>query len=301
MSGPQVSPFGAQLRYWRAARCLSQLELAARASSTTRHISFLENGRSRPSEKMVHRLAAALEVPVRERNALLQAAGFAGTYAHRQTSDADLLPFMRAVRFTLQAHAPFPAMVVNRWTDVLEANRPAQRFFQQIAPEGVCNLFDFLFDREHGARDRFENWNDVAWGALRRLRSELALFPNDERLTAMVQRAERELSGVELLGEGSQVDYVKCPNVRVGDRTISLIGMVARFGSAQEATLDDIRLETAYPRDAVSEEYFRELAREADASAPPRLYSAASAGVGAPGAGVGAPSAGVGMLWRSAV
>ncbi len=274
--GGQRSPFGAQLRYWRTARCLSQLDLASKAQSTTRYISFLENGRSRPSEQMVHRLADALNVPVRERNQLLELAGFAGSYAIRGLTDAELAPYMQAVRFAMDSHNPFPALAVNRWGDVLDANESAKRFLGQLQPEGVRpNFTEWLFEADSSSVAAFENWSAVAWGTLRRLRRELVLVPRDERLNQLVSMAEKRLVG-EPITEDAMNDHVVCPNVRIGGRLVRLVGMVARFGLAQDQTLDEIRVEMGFPRDAESEAYFRELAEQYGLAQPRSMFAAPS-------------------------
>src|SRR5262245_30149731 len=115
MAVESASPFGLQLRRWRQHRGLSQLGLASRVASTSRHVSFLETGRSRPNRPMVLRLCEALDVPLRERNALLHAAGLPAAYPQRDLAGPDLAPYRRAIERMLTAHQPFPAMVVDAY------------------------------------------------------------------------------------------------------------------------------------------------------------------------------------------
>ncbi len=122
-------PFGTRLRQWRAARGVSQLALAGRIGSTSRHVSFLETGRSRPSAAMVLRLGEALDLPLRERNELLHAAGLAAEFPEASLGSVDLAPFRAAIDSLLTARLPYPAMVLDRHWNVLMANAACDRLY----------------------------------------------------------------------------------------------------------------------------------------------------------------------------
>jgi transcriptional regulator with XRE-family HTH domain len=132
MGASTPSAFGALLREWRALRGASQLALALEAGTSTRHVSFLETGRAGPSREMVLRLADALDVPLRERNALLEAAGFASLYRESALEAADLGPIRRVIALLLEAAEPFPAAVVDRAYDVVLANGALGRVFGRL-------------------------------------------------------------------------------------------------------------------------------------------------------------------------
>ncbi|MBD8504900.1 helix-turn-helix domain-containing protein [Hoyosella sp. G463] len=127
IAGP--SEFGARIRQWRAHRGLSQLALAGRTATTSRHVSFLETGRSRPSPDMVLRIADALDVPLRERNALLRAAGLPPRYPEVPLQGGDLAPFRAVLARLLAAHLPYPAMVLDAHWNVLLANEACARLY----------------------------------------------------------------------------------------------------------------------------------------------------------------------------
>jgi transcriptional regulator with XRE-family HTH domain len=122
-----ATAFGRQLRLWRSWARLSQLELALRASLSQRHLSFIETGRSRPGTDVVLRIAEALEIPLRDRNRLLESAGLGPHYPEVELTDLVSAPFRAAVAHLLEAHEPYPAFVLNRWWDVVDANRAARQ------------------------------------------------------------------------------------------------------------------------------------------------------------------------------
>ncbi len=257
----QASLFGRKLRFWRKARAISQLELALRASSTPRYICFIENGRSRPSEQMVHRLADAMNVPIRERNDLLESAGFARAYSTRTLDEALMSPFSRAVGYIMRAHEPFPAVVVNRWWDVIDANSAAIALIGMMGlRKPLQNLVDLMFADDSPLRACCEDWGPVAHAFLNRMRREVVHVPCDERLQNLVAFAERQLAETEPPSVDPDTDLMVCPTMRLGGRRVSVIGVIASFGSAREVTLDELRVECMYPRDSESEEFFRGLA-----------------------------------------
>jgi transcriptional regulator with XRE-family HTH domain len=167
MSGESGSPFGERLRQWRQRRGLSQLALAGLAGSTTRHISFLETGRSRPSHHMTIRLATALDVGLRECNQLLRAAGLKAEYKEAAIDSADIAPYRRALDGLLTAHDPYPAMVLDRHWTVILANRSARSLFGD-GLVGTNFVRDVLTNPASAAM--VVNWSEVAgaWPDTRR-------------------------------------------------------------------------------------------------------------------------------------
>lgn len=250
-----VSPFGARLRQWRASRGVSQLALAARVGSTSRHLSFLETGRSRPSRQMVLRLGEALDVPLRERNELLHAAGLPAVYPQVSMQSVNLAPFRAALEGLLSAHLPYPAMVLDGQWNVVLANTACARLYGGEVV-GVNIVRRFLADPT-AAQQAIINWPEVAWAGLDRLRHQLDRFPFDEQLAELVTLAEAAVAGIPRPDMPS-ADLVVCPWFQVGDRVVKTIGIVARFDSTTEVTLDELRIELAYPLDKASEQFFCE-------------------------------------------
>src|SRR5271154_834179 len=169
-----ASSMGGLLQYWRKARNLSQLALANAAEVSARHICFLETGRARPSRDMVVLLSTVLDVPLRERNALLLAAGFAPVYGEGNLKAAELLPVRAALDAILRQQEPFPAVVMSRHWDVLDTNDAAKRFFAFfLGPRASepANVLRLMFD-PNGLRPFVTNWNAVAEALVARARRE---------------------------------------------------------------------------------------------------------------------------------
>ncbi|MGI9557908.1 MAG: helix-turn-helix domain-containing protein, partial [Solirubrobacterales bacterium] len=132
--GADLSPFGRELRHWRRVRGVSQLDLALEARTTTRHISFLETGRSRPSEEMVERLGEAMMIPLRERSLLMEAAGLTSRISETPLESGALRPFRDSLTRLLEQHSPYPAMVLDRHFDVVEANATGRAMLAGAEP-----------------------------------------------------------------------------------------------------------------------------------------------------------------------
>src|SRR5688572_3179299 len=177
MSSPASEPseLGTVLRHWRSVRGTSQLDLASEAGTTPRYVSFVETGRARPSRKMVLRLARALEVPLRERNELLLAAGFAPLYPVEPISSPTMAMVERAFAAMLAVHEPFPAVLIDRRWNVQRANDGAVRLFTWLlAPEpmpAVPNVLRLVLE-PGPIRNNLRNWNHVAPALLERVRRE---------------------------------------------------------------------------------------------------------------------------------
>jgi transcriptional regulator with XRE-family HTH domain len=258
-NSPQpVTACGRRLKHWRQHRGLSQLELALRAQVSQRHVSFVETGRSRPRRDVVLRIAEALEIPIRERNTILEFAGLAPSYPEVPLSSAAIAPFREAVRRMLTAHEPYPAYVINRWWEVVDANAAGRRLFPQLGSGGV-NVVDALFS-PGAMRDMIDNFSAAGWTLLLRLRREIEESTGDERLRALLERAEAYMRDVPRTDTHDDSALVVCPHLRIGGRVIRTLSMMARFGSAREVTLDELRVEMLYPADDVADAFFRESA-----------------------------------------
>ena len=254
--GTSTTSFGRQLRLWRAWARLSQLDLAMRAGLSQRHLSFLETGRSRPGTAVVLRIAEALEIPLRDRNRLLESAGLAPRFPELDLSDGASAPFRAAIARLLEAHEPYPAFVLNRWWDVVDANVAARRLFPLSAQAPQNAIEAFL--APGGMRDAIDNFPEVAGMYLRRLQTEVA-EASDERSLRMLERAKELLTDVDLRSDRGD-GLVICPRLRFGDESVSTATMVARFGATREVTLDELRVELVFPADEAARAFFERQA-----------------------------------------
>jgi transcriptional regulator with XRE-family HTH domain len=268
MAETRPSPFGRQLRRWRALRGASQLRLATEAGVSTRHLSFVETGRSQPSREMVLRLAEALDVPLRERNALLAAAGFAALYRESALGAPVLEPVDRALGFLLERHEPFPAYLVDRSWRVLRANRGALVGFARFAGadpvwrETPLNLLRVTL-HPRGLRPWIVNFDDVARWSLARLGREVALAGHEPELALLLDEVSAfpglpEAGG--LADPGASPGPVLPLHLKRDDVELRLFSMITTLGTPQDVTLQEIRIESFMPADPASETRLRALA-----------------------------------------
>jgi transcriptional regulator with XRE-family HTH domain len=243
---------GGMLRSWRRRRRLSQLDLANEAAVSARHLSFVENGRSKPSRELVLHLAEHLEVPLRERNTLLLAAGYAPSYARTPLEDEAMTPVREALDQVLAGHEPFPAVVVDRHWDLVSANRPLMELMSTgIAPhllEEPVNAMRVTLHPE-GLAPRILNFPEYAAHLVDRLRRE-ALSYADERLLAL---HDELCSYPGVAGSASPADtagQVFVPMVlRTGEGVLTFFSMLSTFGTARDITLEELAVESFFPAD----------------------------------------------------
>jgi transcriptional regulator with XRE-family HTH domain len=240
-------PVGHLLRGWRQRRRLSQLDLSAEAGVSARHLSFLETGRARPSRDMVLRLAEELEVPLRARNELLVAAGFAPVYGQRPLEGPDLAAVRAGIERVLAAHEPFPAVVVDRRWQLVAANRGVPLLTDGADPrllEPPVNVLRLALHPDGMAR---RTANLPQWRAhlLHRLAREVRLT-GDPELAAL----HRELAALPGGTDPRPVDGVAVPlRIRSGDGQLSFLSTVTTFGTAVDVTAAEVSIEAFLPAD----------------------------------------------------
>lgn len=264
------SGFGALLRQWRGERKVSQLTLALEADLSQRHLSFVESGRSRPSRDAVHRLCAALEVPLRERNQFLLAAGFAPEFPESPLAAPALAPVFDALQMLLAQQEPFPAIVIDRHWDVLLANEASSRLFgcfldpgcdpAAIFPDGRRNVLRFTCHPQ-GLRPAICNWDDAAPALLERVRAELRLAPGDQRLRDLLTEIEgyAPLPRRPPQAAGARLPVAPLRLARDGVEA-NLFSAIATLGTPLDVTLQELRIELFFPADARTAELAASLA-----------------------------------------
>lgn len=263
--------FGPLLKQWRGYRCVSQMELALRSDVSQRHISFLELGRSTPSRDMVLRLAESLEIPLREQNLLLSSAGFAANFNERTLDGDDMRPVRKALEMQLQHHNPFPAFVVNRRWDILMQNDAAPNVFgaatdlealwQQICGNNPKNLMHLTFHPD-GLRNFLVNWEEIAAKLLSRTRREL-LSCGDPNLKTLLDEI-LSYPDIPTSWKEPSLDAMPPPvysmSFQAGPFSLNMFSMISTFGTPQDITTDELRVESFFPSDETSEQLMRQLA-----------------------------------------
>jgi transcriptional regulator with XRE-family HTH domain len=261
---------GDLLRRWRHARRLSQLALASEAGISQRHLSFLESGRSRPSPGMVLRLGEILDVPLRERNAMLMAAGHAPHYPQHPIEAPELSAALSAIEQLLEAHLPHPALVVDRGWNLLRANRAVYALLDGVAPhllEGRANVLRLSLHPE-GLAPRILNLDEWRDHILRRLSREAAATADPavaalrDELGALAPRQARAAPPAPA-GNGTIAVPLR---LRSPAGPLSFLSTTTVFGTAVEVSLSEVTIESFLPADAETAEIMGRLARETDAA-----------------------------------
>jgi transcriptional regulator with XRE-family HTH domain len=258
----EIRPVGEQLRSWRERRRVSQLELSLLAGVSARHLSFIETGRSRPSSEMILRIAERLDVPLRERNALLLAGGFAPAYPEHTLDSPPLSAVTHAMRQVLDGHEPYPALAVDRHWELIDGNTAMSIFLEGAAadlleppvnvlrlalhPDGLArrmlNLGEFRARLLTGLRRQAEVTGDPA---LTDLYEELRGYPCGQRMPDVRQPAAGEI--------------VMPLRIRHGEDELAFISTTTVFGRPLDVTVAEIAIEAFYPADEPTAKALRSL------------------------------------------
>lgn len=263
-----VDDFGARLREWRRRRGLSQLALALAADVSQRHLSFVESGRAAPSREMVLRLAEHLEMPLRERNALLLAAGYAPVFAERPLDDPALAPARQAVERVLAAHEPFPAIAVDRHWTLVAANRAVAPLMALADPALLAppvNVLRLSLD-PRGLAPHIVNLADWRTHLLERLARQVAASADPvlaalrDELAALPAPRERAFSTTPAPRDGSGVFVPLQLATPAG--VLTFVGTTTVFGTPVDITLSELALESFFPADESTTAALRAMAAQ---------------------------------------
>jgi transcriptional regulator with XRE-family HTH domain len=270
---PRPRPVGGLLRQWRERRRLSQLELALLADTSSRHLSFVETGRSRPGRDLLLRLAERLEVPLRERNHLLLAGGYAPAFGQTALDAPEMAGVLAALRQVLAGHEPYPAVVVDRAWNLVEANAAVALLVGGADPELLAPPVNVLRVSLHpsGMASRIVNLGEWRAHLFGRLRHQIALTA-DPGLAELYEElraypCDQPEPDVEVPGPG---DVVVPLRLRHGDRELSLLSIMASFGTPLDVTVAELAIESFFPADPATSSALHDLVAGAgDAPAVP--------------------------------
>ncbi|MGI8477208.1 MAG: helix-turn-helix domain-containing protein [Thermomicrobiales bacterium] len=271
-----TAPVGELIRGWRQRRRLSQMDLGFEAEVSARHISFLETGRSRPSREMLLRLAEWLDVPLRDRNGLLLAAGFAPIHPERSLDDPALRSVRQAVDLVLAGHEPFPALAVDRHWTLVSANRAVPPLLVGAAPDLLRPPVNVLRLSLHpaGLAPRIANLAQWRGHLLERLRSQADLTA-DPTLAALLAELEGypapdpPADRTPERGPDRDLAGIVVPlRLRTGHGELALFGMTTLFGTPLDVTLAELAIESFFPADPATADVLRQIADGAQPVGP---------------------------------
>jgi transcriptional regulator with XRE-family HTH domain len=267
----QLDSFGLLLKQWRSQRGFSQLDLAVTSQVSQRHISFLESGRAKPSREMVLQLADVLEIPLRQQNLMLTAAGFAPIHAETDLSAPEMAAIRKALDFMLRQQEPYPAIVVDRYWNLLLTNNAATRLLTAfIAPkqlqthfhrDGKVNLMRAMFHPQ-GLRPFVVNWEDFSGHLLQRLHREAIADGESEQSRVLLN----ELMSYPGIAEtwhqsdrSAQNTMLLTVHLKRADLELKFFSTIATLGTPYDITLQELRVECLFPADDITEHYWKQI------------------------------------------
>ena len=256
---PDAQHFPALLRFWRNARGLSQIDLAAATEISPKHLSFLETGRAQPSQEIILRLSVPLDLPLREQNTLLQSAGFEAHYRAQAESSAPP-EIQRALSWMKEHHAPFPLVVLDAHYNLIDSNLPARALVALLfegCPPKERNTLHWLF-HPGLLRPKVNNWSEVAHALLVRLQREQLARRRDGQLRDLLS----ELCSYPDVPQGWRTPDWTQPTaptltmeLQVGQQELSFLTTLTVFQSPQDVSLDELRIESYFPQNEESEKF----------------------------------------------
>ncbi|MES2102957.1 MAG: helix-turn-helix transcriptional regulator [Pseudomonadota bacterium] len=261
------SDFAAALRYWRDKRGYSQLRLSTESNISQRHISFLESGRSQPSKELILKLGMVLDIPLRQRNVMLLAAGFAPAYQERKLSDPELKSVKQALDFMLAQQAPYPGLVVDRLWNLVMTNGPAAMMMkwlldmpenQPMPREGV-NVLKLMLDPA-GVRKYLVNWEDVCADLLHWIQREAMGDGPGSEATHLLEELIA-LPGIKAATQAPNLDVRALPflamTIKKGDVELKLFTSITTMGTPHDVTVHELRIESFFPADAATADWLK--------------------------------------------
>lgn len=270
-SQQQLDSFGLLLKQWRSQRGLSQLDLAVTSQVSQRHISFLESGRAKPSRAMVLQLAEVLEIPLRQQNLMLTAAGFAPIHVETDLSAPEMAAIRKALDFMLRQQEPYPAIVVDRYWHLLLTNNAATRLLTTFIPleqlqtyfykDGKINLMRAMFHPQ-GLRPFVVNWEDFSGHLLQRLHREAIADGESEQSRALLD----ELMNYPGISETWHLSERTTHNTMLltvhlkrANLELQFFSTIATLGTPYDITLQELRIECLFPADEATEQNWKRL------------------------------------------
>jgi len=267
MAMPEPTTLGELLKKWRSMRNLSQLDLAERAETSARHLSFIETGRGRPSKGLLLRLADVLEIPLRARNALLESAGFASCYSETGLSEPEMEQVRKTLEFICRATEPYPVMIIDRYWNVLMANEAMQRITELfiddpgMLDQAAQNLMRLVLHPQCW-RKNIENIIEFEPYMASRVSRALNTDPQDKKMRALWEEICSYSDDGETSSTGSWnslPQLLKPIHLKKAGVELKLFTTIATLGAPQDITLQELRIECGFPVDERSEACLQRL------------------------------------------
>jgi transcriptional regulator with XRE-family HTH domain len=257
---------GLLLREWRAVRRMSQLALALEADVSTRYLSCVETGKSQPSREFIMKIAAALSMPLRERNTLMLAVGYAPSYPETELRNTGMTQIQRAIDLILEHQEPYPAFVLNRCWDIVQTNRAAERMAEfLIGGTSHTNMAHQFFDPKD-MRRAVSNWEEVAGDMIQHLHDALSAAPFDTEIRDLLEEV-LNYPGVPSKWHRRELTVTPSPILTVefckDGQTLRFFSTFTTFGTPRDITIEELKIECTFPADEATAQQCRVLAEVA--------------------------------------
>ncbi|NJL61233.1 MAG: helix-turn-helix transcriptional regulator [Methylacidiphilales bacterium] len=270
-SSNATDSFATLLKQWRNQRGFSQLDLALASEVSQRHISFLESGRAKPSREMVLQLATVLEIPLRQQNLMLTSAGFAAVHTETDISAPEMTSIRKAINFMLQQQEPLPAIVVDRYWNLLLTNQGANRLLATFIDadklqtnfciDGKINLMRVVFHSQ-GLRPFILNWEEFASHLLQRLHREAIAEGESPQSQALLKELMSYPGVLEIWhtsNRNNQNDLLLAIHLQKNDLELQFFSTIATLGTPYDITLQELRIECLFPATEATEFNWKQL------------------------------------------
>lgn len=252
--------FGPILRQWRKQRRYSQLQLALELDISSKHVSFLETGRSTPSREMVLRICEFLYLPKREVNRGLYSAGYAPQFSELPYENEELKYVLSAVDKMLSNHMPYPALVINQDWDIVKANESAQNLFKELGFAKSKNVIEALIADKPDST-KIVNWHETILTIIFRLRYEISMQGGSERLEGLERKLSACINHKTEIENDDQIKTVLSVKVKLSDDsdTLSFFSVISQLCTVQDVAVSEYKVELMFPTDETTEKYYQRL------------------------------------------
>ena len=248
---------GCFLKQWRKQRRYSQLQLSLELGISSKHVSFIETGRSIPSREMILKIGEFLFLPKREINRGLYLAGYAPVYTDLEVEHESLKPVFFAIDKMIENHMPYPALVLNQNWDVIKANESANKLLLELGYLNHKNLIEALI-LDNPKTSRISNWHETALAVLARLRGEISTSGGSARLEELENKLSLCLPKDTSLVDVGEKPVVPPTKFRMGSSELSFFSIISQLSTIQDVTVSEFRVELMFPVDEVTKEFYVE-------------------------------------------
>lgn len=248
--------FGLILKKWRKQRRYSQLQLSVDIDISSKHISFLETGRSKASRQMIIKLGTFLKVSKSEINNALLAAGFAPVFSHFDRPEIELKPVFDAMELMLNNHMPYPAIVLDKDWDIVNVNQTAMHMMSEIGFAHQINLIQALID-DDPEKSKIVNWHYTVAHLLLRIKNEMAIFGATERLIQLQEQLSGKITTTDELKALENQQPVLASEIMLNNEVYSFFSIIANLGAVQDINVSEYKVELMFPNDDKTTAYFK--------------------------------------------